>query len=102
MFSAASTHCFYQKTMIDETKYLKKVDYLPIIFLYFRLFKQLVYCHFFGQNTYPNLHRTTSLQRIFNNEKRKRNKNTLPQKIFQARPAHSLFSLYHTHFRLFP
>ena len=51
--------------MVDETKYLKKIDYLPIFFLYFIFFKQLVYCHFFGQNTHPHIHRTPSSQPIF-------------------------------------
>ena len=87
--------------MIDETKYPQKVEHLPIFFLYFIFFKQLFFCHFFGQNTHPNLHQTPSSQPIFNNEKRKRNKNTLLQKIFHTSPAHSFFSLYHTHIFVF-
>lgn len=39
---------------------------------------------------------------FFNNEKHKRNKNTMRQKIFHGRASRSLFSLYRTHFFLFP
>ena len=61
MFSAAKIHCFCQKTTINETKYLKKVDHLPIFFLYFIFFKQLFFCHFFGQNVPRFLTKSSAL-----------------------------------------